>query len=204
MTFKTQSLADAPVALFLHGARFTKDNWMQLGTLQVLRSSGWRAIAIDLPGHGDTQKLAYGDNNMRAELIEAAFRFAGQGHRFLVSPSMSGKYALPYLDRYGASLLGWVALAPVGVLSWGGPGEVAHKRVRLLAMYGVRDPMVKEADRLQRMFLHEQKEVLPFAGHACYMDNTQAFHTVLQKFILSTLMDAHHEKLRKPHELDTL
>lgn len=42
--------AAAPVVLFLHGARFTSDNWVSLGTLKLVRKAGYRTMAIDLPG----------------------------------------------------------------------------------------------------------------------------------------------------------
>lgn len=40
------------------------------------------------------------------------------------------RYAIPFLDRYGTMLHGWVAIAPVGVDEWGGPWEDTHKKVR--------------------------------------------------------------------------
>ena len=112
----------APVVLLLHGARFTSDDWVKIGTLSLLAAAGYKALAIDLPGRphtsaspccwppsssprlaysphvchagfGKTKELPYSDNNMRAEIVKAAFEFASHGQnvsRVLVSPSMSG------------------------------------------------------------------------------------------------------------------
>ena len=88
--------ADTPVILFLHGQKFSSENWVNLGTLKLMNSIGYRTAAIDLPGHGKTRDLPYIDNNMRAEFLKTAFDFFGNGSNLtavgavLVSPSMSG------------------------------------------------------------------------------------------------------------------
>ena len=38
----------SPVVL-LHGAQFTKENWRELGTIDILRTNTVRAVAVDLP-----------------------------------------------------------------------------------------------------------------------------------------------------------
>jgi len=89
-------LADPPVILFLHGQKYSSENWINLGTLKLMSSLGYRTAAIDLPGYGKTRSLPYIDNNMRAEFLLAAFDFIGKGSNLtaagavLVSPSMSG------------------------------------------------------------------------------------------------------------------
>lgn len=42
--------ADAGVVMFLHGEQDTSDTWVELGTMKDLRSSGYRVVAVDLPG----------------------------------------------------------------------------------------------------------------------------------------------------------
>jgi len=43
------------------------------------------------------------------------------------------RWAIPFLDRYGTMLMGWLPIAPIGIAEWGGPWEFAHKKVRTVA-----------------------------------------------------------------------
>lgn len=47
--------ADAPVALLLHGITGSSGTWWRVGP--ALADAGWRAIALDLPGHGDSPRM---------------------------------------------------------------------------------------------------------------------------------------------------
>ena len=48
----SQQVSGQPTALFLHGARFTSDDWATIGALDAVAASGYHAVALDLPGFG--------------------------------------------------------------------------------------------------------------------------------------------------------
>ena len=64
-------------------------------------------IAVDLPGYGKSKT---------AQLLEDKDEFIGSwfDHQFvLLSPSMSGGYALPFLMNQSDRLAGFIPVAPV-------------------------------------------------------------------------------------------
>jgi len=47
--------ADAPAALLLHGITGSSGTWWRVGP--ALADAGWRVIALDLPGHGESPRM---------------------------------------------------------------------------------------------------------------------------------------------------
>lgn len=183
-----------PVVVLLHGARFTSDTWVKLGTLQYLASQRFKAIAIDLPGYGRSEALPYVDGNMRAEVVKAVFDFVGGTKKVLLSPSMSGKFAIPFLDRYGMLLNSWLAVAPVGVKGWGGPAEFVHLQTKMLAVYGEHDPNLDDAQRLVNMFITAHKAVVPGGAHAFYAEQPDRFHAIIGAYLRWSCSWVLHDK----------
>jgi len=86
-----------PPAILLHGGGQTRHSWGT--TLGALAGKGWRAYAIDLRGHGDSEWAADGDYTLDA--------FAGD--LLAVTRELGGAPAL-----VGASLGGVASLAAIG------------------------------------------------------------------------------------------
>lgn len=49
---------NANSVLFLHGASFSAQTWKEIGTLKLLVEEGFRAVAIDLPGYGNSERFS--------------------------------------------------------------------------------------------------------------------------------------------------
>ncbi|HEY9557105.1 MAG TPA: alpha/beta hydrolase [Acidimicrobiales bacterium] len=56
--------ADGPPVVLLHGGGQTRHSWA--GTWRVLVESGWRALSLDMRGHGDSAWVADGDYSLDA------------------------------------------------------------------------------------------------------------------------------------------
>src|SRR5690242_2327836 len=88
---------DGPPAVLLHGGGQTRHSWGT--TLGALADKGWRAYAIDLRGHGESEWAADGDYTLDA--------FAGDV--LAVARALDTRPAL-----VGASLGGLASLAAIG------------------------------------------------------------------------------------------
>jgi pimeloyl-ACP methyl ester carboxylesterase len=69
LAYTTFGRGDGPLVLLLHGfAADHRANWVTPGVVDVLVAAGWRAVAADARGHGESAKphdpAAYGDGAM--------------------------------------------------------------------------------------------------------------------------------------------
>lgn len=72
-----------------------------------------------LPGFGNSAPSKEASTEAgRADLLERALRALGVQHAVLVSPSLSGHYALPFLMRSHHQLHGFVPIAPTSTQNY--------------------------------------------------------------------------------------
>ena len=165
--------------LLLHGARFSAQTWQDIGTLQFLANRDSRAVALDLPGYGRSEKIS-GD---RVTFLLECIEDLALDRPIVISPSMSGQYSLPFIAQYSHKLRGFVAVAPVGI--------DRHKErlqglaIPTLAIWGSNDRIVpvSQADILLQTMPNGTKVLLPNAGHPCYLKATALFHQHLMQFV---------------------
>jgi abhydrolase domain-containing protein 14 len=179
--------ASHPPVLLLHGMSFKSQTWLELGTLALLGAMGRRAVAVDLPGYGKTTSPEELSIPQRIVFMKDIAKSLSLVKPVIVSPSMSGSYALPYLleepSRASDICSGYIPVAPVNT---GFPAEI-YKQVSMLPVaivYGSND------DRLGAVSLKDlsnfpKKEVICFqdAGHACYMNKPDEWHKTLFNFL---------------------
>ncbi|WP_264321995.1 alpha/beta fold hydrolase [Zarconia navalis] len=171
--------AATTTVLCLHGASFRAQTWQDIGTLKLLADGGYRAVAVDLPGYGESQSIS-GDRV--AFLLALLDRFA-LDRPIVISPSMSGQYSIPFIAQHSEKLRGFVAVAPVGIERY--KGKLQGLSLPTLAIWGSNDRIVpvSQADILLKQMSNGKKVVLPNAGHACYMKATALFHNELMQFL---------------------
>ena len=178
--------------LFLHGGAYTSRIWDQRGILDAVAGHGERAVAVDLPGSGDTPDQPSNDTRGRSSVSDGTLlrslitELGGPERVVLVSPSASGRYSLTYLAQYPKDrLAGFVAVAPVGIAGFRRSADAA--KVPALLVWGAKDTVVPFANAavLQRQLPGSRIEQVPGAGHAAYDDDPKAFDALLLPFLAS-------------------
>jgi abhydrolase domain-containing protein 14 len=174
---------DGATVLLLHGAAFDSGTWEELGTLAVLAGAGFRAVAVDLPGFG-ASKAARADPD---HFLESLLPALGVERALIVSPSMSGRFSLPFLLAHPERVAGFVPVAPVGAVDY---AERLHGcRVPALVVWGERDRVFppSQARTLAAAFADARVLMLPGARHPAYLDQPEIFHRELVAFAKQVL-----------------
>ncbi len=172
--------------LLLHGANFSAQTWHELGTLALLAQHGYRTVALDLPGFGQSEHTSLAPLAFLLALLEQL----KLGQPILVSPSMSGIYSLPIVVAHPDKLTGFVPIAPVGIPTY--EKQLQGNPLPTLAVWGSNDQIVpvKQAEKLCQLLPNAQKIILANAGHACYMRATADFHAHLLRFVQECYRDS--------------
>ncbi|XP_026876175.2 protein ABHD14A [Electrophorus electricus] len=178
-----QTLPRLQVVL-LHGQAFTSKTWEELSTLSVLAANGYQAIAMDLPGFGKSPASeTVKTDQSRVDLLRRFLEALGVRAPVLLSPSMSGHYALPFLQRHSDQLRAFVPIAPVATRTLT-TQEYQNIQTPTLIVYGELDTNLG-AQSLKNLQHLPRHTVVRLAGarHACYMDKPREFHQALLDFL---------------------
>ena len=103
--------ADAPTVLLLHGGGQTRHAWGR--TAEAVAGRGWRAVAVDLRGHGDSGWSTDGSYTIAGYIYDLAQLVHQQrlAPVTVIAHSLGGQIALRYAGLYPDSVARLVANA---------------------------------------------------------------------------------------------
>uniref|UniRef100_A0A8C0MX32 Abhydrolase domain containing 14B n=2 Tax=Canis lupus familiaris TaxID=9615 RepID=A0A8C0MX32_CANLF len=121
------------------------------------------------------------------ELVPSSFLAAvvdalDLGSPVVISPSLSGMYSLPFLTAPGSQLRGYVPVAPICTDKINA-ADYASVKTSTLIVYGDQDPMGLTSFEHLKQLPNHRVLVMEGAGHPCYLDKPEEWHTGLLDFL---------------------
>ncbi|KPK30827.1 MAG: hypothetical protein AMK70_13485, partial [Nitrospira bacterium SG8_35_1] len=100
-----------PMVLLLHGKMFKAATWQETGTLTKLADAGYRVMALDMPGFGNSPAA----DIEPADVLKVAINQASQDRAILLGPSMGGRIVLEFALANVDLVSGLVLVGAVGI-----------------------------------------------------------------------------------------
>lgn len=175
-----QSGPDAgPLILLLHGKMFKAATWQETGTLTKLADTGYRAVALDMPGFGNSPAA----DIEPTEILKAAINQASHDRAILLGPSMGGRIALEFTLSYPNLVSGLVLVGTVGVQE--NKERLEEISLPCLAVWGEEDTIspLANGNLLHQEIKDAELAVIPGAPHPCYLDHSDKWHKILLRFL---------------------
>lgn len=172
--------------LFLHGQRFTSEDWNKIKTLDFLSKKGYEVLAIDLPGFGKSKLQPRKTATEKANFLKELMHKTNYNDAVIVAPSMSGTYAFPFIfdGENAKSLKGFVPIAPVATKDF---NDDQFKKLSLatMAIFGQNDDLdfVPGAKEKLKLIPGVELKTIDNAGHACYLEKPGEFHSLMEDFL---------------------
>ena len=171
--------------VLLHGQQFSSENWDNIGTLKALAVKGYKAIAVDLPGHGHSESVkAPSDEDGKIKFVSNLIEKLDVDRPVLVAPSMSGSYALPFvMDKdLRKKLRGFIPVAPGAVAKYK-EDKLTGLDLPTLIVYGELDTHFEPFVALMKNIPKSEVFMMEKAKHPCYLDNPEEFNNRVIEFL---------------------
>uniref|UniRef100_A0A8C2EKT9 Putative protein-lysine deacylase ABHD14B n=1 Tax=Cyprinus carpio TaxID=7962 RepID=A0A8C2EKT9_CYPCA len=171
--------------LLLHGIRFSSEHWLRIGTLERLTAAGHRAVAIDLPGLGQSKAApapAPVGQPAPGVFLRQVCEALQTGPVVIISPSLSGMYSLPFLFQHSEQVKAYIPVAPICTEFTA--EQYSRVQTPALIVYGDQDTQLGEASLSNLKNLPNHKVVvMKGAGHPCYLDDPEIWHKAVLDFL---------------------
>eukprot|EP00040_Diaphanoeca_grandis_P012319 m.62501 g.62501 ORF g.62501 m.62501 type:complete len:360 (-) comp23166_c0_seq1:248-1327(-) len=174
---------DVPPVILLHGAHFSSSTWDTTNTITALVTAGYHVYTVDLPGYGRSEGTV--DQPLREDFLRGLIAKLEIVKPFIVSPSMSGSFSVPFIRDYPREVSGLVAIAATNLKQISAPTwKILGEKLWIMYVYGEKDevigaPGAKYFENATDIEVFKMKQ----GSHPCYLDNPKQFNQKLLKFL---------------------
>lgn len=165
--------------LFLHGMKFNAATWRDLGTLEKMGEEGYEALALDLPGFGESPTSDLDPVKVLKQVVISQ----KLNKPVIVGPSMGGKVALDFALAHPEFVGGLVLIGAVGVEER--KEQLSTINVPTLVVWGSEDAISPLANGhlLAEQIPDASLVLVQGAPHPCYLDQPDIWHWELTSFL---------------------
>ncbi|MDP8024034.1 MAG: alpha/beta fold hydrolase [Nitrososphaeria archaeon] len=168
--------------IMLHGASFTADVWAKTGTIEAVSSAGWKALALDMPGFGKSEK---GNFSSISSFLSAFVDQLKLEKFVMMGASLGGKEALEYSTAHSEKILGLILVGAVGVWLYEERLPKLKDKPTLL-IWGSEDA-ISPKENYETLLKYLKKAKLEIIGkiHPCYLEEPEKFNSAVVSFLNS-------------------
>ena len=163
--------------MLLHGKKFTADDWRMSGLLDEHSHEGFKVIALNLPGYGQSEALKSDKSypNFLADLMPQL----GISLFHLVGPSFSGETSIQFAIRHESMLKTLILIDSINVKQY--EQKLPDIRTNTLIVWGQKDEIAVYSNALTLQVKIPSSTLYTFEnlGHTCYFDDMPTFTKVL-------------------------
>uniref|UniRef100_A0A673GX30 Putative protein-lysine deacylase ABHD14B n=1 Tax=Sinocyclocheilus rhinocerous TaxID=307959 RepID=A0A673GX30_9TELE len=181
--------------LLLHGIRFSSENWLRIGTLKSLAAAGYRAVAIDLPGLGQSKAApapAPVGQPAPGVFLRQVCEALQTGPVVIISPSLSGMYSLPFLFQHSEQVKAYIPVAPICTEKFTAE-QYSSVQTPALIVYGDQDTQLGEASLSNLKNLPNHKVVLSVQKNGATWTQRRGTEPPTHNPINQRKKNAHHD-----------
>lgn len=165
--------------VLLHGMKFKAQTWKELGTLDVLADAGKHAIALDLPGFGESPECPSTPDQVLADFIS----HKKLNKPVLIGPSMGGRVCLEFCLNHPGVFGALVLVGAVGVQE--NKDRLSEINIPTFIVWGSEDAIspIENGKLLSTTISSSSLCVIEGAPHPCYLDQPDVWHRELVGFL---------------------
>ncbi|WP_461832841.1 alpha/beta fold hydrolase [Desulfothermus sp.] len=177
-TLSAGSEADNCIVL-LHGAKFKAQTWKDLGTIEALANAGYRVVAMDMPGFGESPYCLM----EQIDVLYNVIKKLNIETPVILGPSMGGRITLNFYFKYKDIPKGLVLVGTVGIEE--NAPRIKELSVPTLIVWGEKDDLapIKYAHFLKENIPNSKLVVIKDGPHPCYLKDPDTFHRELINFL---------------------